>query len=208
MSENLDIVSVTETWLDATVGDCEAMIPGYSLHRLDRSGWRGGGVCIYYRDDLPARPHADLQSENLELAWLEIGQQKKLLFNNELTWKSHIRNKAESTAQLTGALGRARNSLTADARYRFYSSVIISKILYGSNAFVSNLSSTCLSRIIKLQKKALRAIYGFPPRTHTAQFLETHIAEASNSIHVPAAARLGVTKSAFFSNLPAQMPIS
>ena len=65
-------------------------------------------------------------------------------FDQGLTWKSHVRNKARVVTQQAGALRRAKNSLTIGARYKYYSSVITANILYGSNAFVSNLPSSCL----------------------------------------------------------------
>ena len=81
---NIDIIGITETWLDSSIGNGEIHIPGFSLHRLDRSGHRGGGVCIicrlYCRDSIPARPRCDLETDSTELAWLEIGSKKKFLF--------------------------------------------------------------------------------------------------------------------------------
>eukprot|EP00117_Sycon_ciliatum_P015849 scpid74239/ scgid15537/ RNA-directed DNA polymerase from mobile element jockey; Reverse transcriptase len=70
-SQSLDILGVAETWLDQTIGDGELCIPGYSIARRDR-GRQGGGVAIYYRSTLPARPRPDLSKENVEIIWLEV----------------------------------------------------------------------------------------------------------------------------------------
>ena len=47
--EKLDVLCVTETWLQDSVMDNYLVFPGYSIARLDRSA-RGGGVAIIYRD--------------------------------------------------------------------------------------------------------------------------------------------------------------
>lgn len=51
---NIDILGVTETWLDRTVSDSLLFVPNYILYRKDRSQGRGGGVCYYVRDTLAA----------------------------------------------------------------------------------------------------------------------------------------------------------
>ena len=86
----------------------------------------------------------------------------------DLCWRQHILQKCVDTSRAIGALRRAQNCLTVEARYKFYSSVIMSNLLYGSNAFISNLSSHGMDKFVKLQKKALRAIFGLPHWTHTS----------------------------------------
>ena len=78
--EEIDIIGITETWLDSTFGDGELHIAGYTLHRLDRSGRRGGGVCVYCKDHIPVKQLHDLERDGLELTWLEIGSVQKYLF--------------------------------------------------------------------------------------------------------------------------------
>lgn len=43
----LDIVAVTESWLNSSVKNAEVEIQGYKIFRLDREKKVGGGVCIY-----------------------------------------------------------------------------------------------------------------------------------------------------------------
>ena len=47
-------------------------IDGYNLIRKDRTQRLGGGVCFYYRQDLPVRSRPDLHSESTETVWVEI----------------------------------------------------------------------------------------------------------------------------------------
>ena len=48
----LDILFISETWLNDTFSDSELLIPGYNLLRNDRSSGRGlgGGLCVYIKD--------------------------------------------------------------------------------------------------------------------------------------------------------------
>ena len=55
---DLDILTITETWLDADHGDeklCRLCPPGYSfLHRIRCDGRKGGGVAVIFRDSIRA----------------------------------------------------------------------------------------------------------------------------------------------------------
>ena len=52
-AENLDIVSVTETWLNDNVSDHEILPSGYNIIRKDRpSNKRGGGVLLALRNGI------------------------------------------------------------------------------------------------------------------------------------------------------------
>lgn len=46
---NADLLCIGETWLTPNIPDRFVTIPGYNMYRFDRG--RGGGVCIYARDD-------------------------------------------------------------------------------------------------------------------------------------------------------------
>ena len=91
-----------------------------------------------------------------------------LTITNDLSWTVHISNVANKAAGKIGALARSKNNLTISARKQFYSAVIRTDLLYASNAFSGNLSSANTDRLLKLQKKGLRAIYGLPPWAHSA----------------------------------------
>ena len=52
-TKNVDILTLSETWLNNNIDDSEVNIPGYSIVRRDRQGAMGGGVAIYFRDNLP-----------------------------------------------------------------------------------------------------------------------------------------------------------
>ena len=50
----LDIAVISESHLKAKHQDSAFAIKGFSLHRRDRAGRRGGGVAIYARSELRA----------------------------------------------------------------------------------------------------------------------------------------------------------
>ena len=51
LNEDVDIVSVTETWFNQMHLDTYVAIPNYVLFRRDR-GLNGGDVCAYVRSDI------------------------------------------------------------------------------------------------------------------------------------------------------------
>ena len=44
----------------------------FSIARQDRAGGRGGGTCIYFRSTLPAKPHPDVTTDDVECAWIVL----------------------------------------------------------------------------------------------------------------------------------------
>ncbi|CAB4007128.1 RNA-directed DNA polymerase from mobile element jockey [Paramuricea clavata] len=67
-----DILFLIETWLDDTYTDNELEVPGYLLLRKDRSSKRGGGIVAYVRHEISFHRRTDLESNDLEILWLEI----------------------------------------------------------------------------------------------------------------------------------------
>ena len=71
-NNNIDILSLTETWLDHSVADCLISIPGYQRpFKRDRQGRRGGGVAIYCANHISARRRLDLEDNYNESVWIE-----------------------------------------------------------------------------------------------------------------------------------------
>ena len=67
-NNSIDILSLTETWLDHSVADCLVSIPGYQPpFRRDRQvgvvGWLYIGVAIYCADHISARRRHDLEDD-------------------------------------------------------------------------------------------------------------------------------------------------
>lgn len=69
LSHNLDILCISETWLDAKVSNNLVNIKGYFFHRIDRLG-RGGGVGVYLRDSI--KFESKVSSRDIEQLWLKL----------------------------------------------------------------------------------------------------------------------------------------
>ena len=70
-TRKIDIVIVSETWLDNTVPDYEILPNGYTIFRKDRIGRRGGGVLLAFKSQIMAWRRYDSEA-NCELVWCEF----------------------------------------------------------------------------------------------------------------------------------------
>ena len=73
---NPDILCISKTWLLPFVKDCFVHIPYFNLFRRDPG--KGGGLCIYVRDNLKSS-QIDINTpkiENVEDLWLSIQSSK------------------------------------------------------------------------------------------------------------------------------------
>ena len=69
---NFDVITISETWLDHTISDLDTMIPTYQTPiRLDRNR-HGGGVAMYFKNNVPFVERKDLIIPNLEAVWAEV----------------------------------------------------------------------------------------------------------------------------------------
>lgn len=66
----VNLVAVTETWLNEDIDDNLVSISGYNIFRKDRSYRRGGGVSVYLSENIPAKRRTDLESDAFECLWL------------------------------------------------------------------------------------------------------------------------------------------
>ena len=71
-------MSLSETWLNSSIGDCELDIPNYTFHRFDRdlgSGRRGvGGLLTYFRNKYSFRAIIEwnLCCPDVEWTWSKL----------------------------------------------------------------------------------------------------------------------------------------
>ena len=68
--DNVDIILVTETFLDSDIGSNECIINGFETLRKDRCR-HGGGVLIAVRENLPVS-FLDEFSNDCELIWCQF----------------------------------------------------------------------------------------------------------------------------------------
>ena len=78
-----EVLALSETWLDSSVGDGELYLPGYTLYRCDRSRC-GGGVAVYYADHLScAVLSCGPSASGVECLWVSIDSR---LFSSPLVF--------------------------------------------------------------------------------------------------------------------------
>ena len=83
-SENLDIITISETWLDDSYPDQLLLIDNFQPpFRRDRRTGRGGGVMTYVKSSIPCLRRLDLESNNSECIWMEASTLRgKVLIGN------------------------------------------------------------------------------------------------------------------------------
>ena len=80
VNQKLDVITISETWLNSTVTNVEGSSNGYTIFRQDRSRKLGGGVCAVIREDIKVTILKDISDVSLCLfqqLWLKL-QNKKL----------------------------------------------------------------------------------------------------------------------------------
>ena len=66
-----DLLGITETHLNSSISDDWIKISGYNLVRRDRDSC-GGGVLIYFKEDLTVHPALSWERSNMEATWLNV----------------------------------------------------------------------------------------------------------------------------------------
>ena len=68
----IDILCLSETWMDSTIPDSQIHIPGYTLERKDRNR-EGGRVLMYVCQDISYDVRANIASvsDHVESLWVE-----------------------------------------------------------------------------------------------------------------------------------------
>lgn len=78
-SNKIDVLTISETWLNTTVTNIEIKIDGYNVYRLDRLHKKGGGVCAYIRDNIKVsvlRTISHISESNFHQLWLQLQHNK------------------------------------------------------------------------------------------------------------------------------------
>ena len=71
LESKLDILTISESWLDCSVLPHEIEIPGYTVIRKDRNR-QGGGAMQYISNNLEYKERPDLNHERVEAIWMEL----------------------------------------------------------------------------------------------------------------------------------------
>lgn len=76
---NFDVICVSESHLSSEVPDIDINLPSYNVFRRDRNR-HGGGVMIYVRDHFTCNRRTDLESDSIEMLWVELKLNNKVFF--------------------------------------------------------------------------------------------------------------------------------
>jgi hypothetical protein len=71
-SLKIDIICISETWLNNTIDTTDVDIEGYKFYRKDRGVIRRGGVGMYVNDSIPNHRALEFEFPEIELLWVEI----------------------------------------------------------------------------------------------------------------------------------------
>ena len=90
-----DIVAVSESMLDSTIKNDDIFIEGFSkdIYRSDNpSSTKLGGVCLYYRDELPIKRRTDLELlQEMIVSKISLSR-KKIISQDSEQFESFIDN--------------------------------------------------------------------------------------------------------------------
>ena len=70
--KNVDLICITETWLQSHIHNNIVSVPGYSIERRDRSNGQHGGVCIYIRNSIKYQVLHDMMNTEIEALWVKL----------------------------------------------------------------------------------------------------------------------------------------
>ena len=77
VEEKPDLICITESWTNETIGDAEINFSGYTLFRKDRKNRVCGGVLLYVRNNIKAVHRTDLENEGCEKVWCKLQDGKE-----------------------------------------------------------------------------------------------------------------------------------
>ena len=79
--EKVDIIGITETWLNEEISDVELNINDYTIFRHDRLNKTGGGVILLIKKDIKVNICDDLLEQFEECVWCYvIAKSSNILF--------------------------------------------------------------------------------------------------------------------------------
>ena len=94
-----------------------------------------------------------------------------MLLYSDLSWTHHVDRCTARLVQRNGALWRLRRCLTHQSRVLYFKAIIMSDLMYESNAFSPLLTANQLDRQPVMKNRAARAIFGLSHHTSSRTLL-------------------------------------
>ena len=111
ITNNVDVLMISETKLDNSFTEGQFLIPGYSSpYRFDRN-CRGGGIILYVREDIPSKL-LSVENRPIEGFYLEINLRKKkwLLCGTYNPHRNNIGNHLDSLSKFLALYSSANDN--------------------------------------------------------------------------------------------------
>ena len=71
---SVDIVCLTETWLNPSIPDLAVSLSNFVLHRNDRVASAGGGVCAFVKFNVKGRRMCEFENPEIESLIMDFYQ--------------------------------------------------------------------------------------------------------------------------------------
>ena len=111
--------------------------------------------------------NVSVKVNNVELQRVSSAVYLGLCIDEHLSFKEQVDRLETKISRKIGAVSRAFGKMTLDCRRMYYLSLIQPDLEYASNAYVRCLSHGDLQRLVKLSKRAIRAVFNLPFWHHT-----------------------------------------
>ena len=82
--------------------------------------------------------------------------------DEHLTFRKHVEHIERAVGKKLAVFRRVKCNLTTQAKRHFYISCVQSVLEYASNAYIHTLQAQQLNRLLRLSKRALRIVFGYP----------------------------------------------
>ena len=115
------------------------------------------------RRNMDLYEHLNLQINNQPIKRVKSFNFLGIVINEHLTWTDHIAHISQKINPVVALISRLKNQLPITILKMIYNSLILSRLHYGNILWGKSPGS-----LIKLQKKALRAVIGAKYNAHTA----------------------------------------
>ena len=108
----------------------------------------------------------------MALLWLKPAQPAKHLgicLDERLSWAGQVAAVVKKVSYKLRVLRHIRPDITRAQSLPYYTALLLSDILYASNAYFASLSTSLKQILIRLDKRCIRCITTQPSRAHTMQ---------------------------------------
>ena len=153
------------------------MSDALSLAVTSLSSWldaRGLGLnakksnVLVFTSSLGQQPDVVVRCRNDVLPHTTSAKYLGVLIDERMAWQPQVDQCISRTARKIGSLWRARRCLTLACRSRYFLSVIMPDLIYGSSAYGSGLTHNQLNRLQVAQNRTARAVFGRPRFTRAS----------------------------------------